>query len=70
MSLKVVVVIVLLVLLVIFSIQNTQPVDVNFLLWKISTSAVLSILVSFLIGFLVGWLVGYSKPAGNKENLE
>ncbi len=67
MNLKVVAAIVLLVLLVIFSIQNTQPVDVRFLLWTVSTSAVLSILVSFLIGFLVGWLVSYSKSAGKKE---
>lgn len=70
MSLKAGAVIVLLVLLVIFAIQNTHPVEVKFLLWKISTSAVLSILVSFFIGFLMGWLVSYSKPARKEEKLE
>jgi len=57
MSLKVIGLIILLVFLVIFSIQNTQPVAVRFLIWEISSSAVVSILVSFIAGFLVGWLV-------------
>ena len=58
MNVKAVGLIVLLVLLVIFSIQNTQAVNVRFLFWGFSTSAVLTILMSFVIGFLVGWLTG------------
>ena len=58
MNAKAVSLIILLILLVIFSIQNTQAVDVKFLFWKSSTSAVLTILMSFIIGFLAGWLTG------------
>ena len=57
MSAKVIAIIVLLILLLIFAIQNIQPVVLNFLLWKISTSSVVSILVSFVIGLLAGCLL-------------
>jgi uncharacterized integral membrane protein len=57
MSAKLIAIIVLLILLLIFAIQNIQPVVLNFLFWKISTSSVVSILVSFLIGLLTGWLL-------------
>ena len=57
MSAKVIAIIGLLIFLVIFAIQNTQPVVLNFLFWKVSTSSVLSILVSFIIGLLTGCLL-------------
>jgi uncharacterized integral membrane protein len=57
MSAKWIAIIVLLILLLIFAIQNTQPAVLNFLLWQISTSSVLSILVSFIIGLLTGSLL-------------
>ena len=57
MSAKVIAIIVLLMLLLIFAIQNIQPVVLNFLFWKISTSSVVSILVSFVIGLLAGCLL-------------
>ncbi len=66
MSPKVVGLIILLVLLIIFAIQNTQIVDLKFLFWQVSTSAVVSILVSFVLGFLVGWLIWFVKPSGGK----
>jgi len=69
MSAKVIGLIVLLVFLVILAIQNTQPVDVKFLFWQVSTSAVLSILVSFVIGFLVGWLVWIVDSARKRKQL-
>jgi uncharacterized integral membrane protein len=62
MSAKVWGLIILLVLLVIFSLQNTQAVDVKFLFWGFSTSAVVTILLSFIIGFLAGWLTGRFRP--------
>ena len=57
MSAKVIAIIVLLIFLLIFAIQNIQPVVLNFLFWKISTSSVVSILVSFVIGLLAGCLL-------------
>ncbi len=57
MNTKVIALIVLLILLLIFAIQNTQTVALNFLFWKITTSAVLSILMSFIIGLLTGCLL-------------
>jgi len=44
MRAKLIAIIVLLILLLIFAIQNIQPVVLNFLFWKISTSFVVSIL--------------------------
>ena len=67
MSAKIVGIIVLLVALVIFAIQNTDSLKINFLLWKVETSAVLAILVSFVIGFLVGWLVLWTGSGKKKE---
>lgn len=67
MSPKIIGLIVLLIFLVIFAVQNTQPVDVKLFFWKISTSAVLTILVSYLIGFLTGWLVSVLKPGREKD---
>jgi len=57
MRAKLIAIIVLLILLLIFAIQNIQPVVLNFLFWKISTSFVVSILVSFVIGLLTGGLL-------------
>ena len=57
MRAKVVATIVLLALLVIFTIQKTQPVVLNFLSWKISTSFLLYILLGFMIGLLTGYLL-------------
>ncbi|NWF91757.1 MAG: LapA family protein [Syntrophaceae bacterium] len=57
MRAKLIAIIVLLILLLIFAIQNIQPVVVNFLFWKISTSSVVSILVSFVIGLMTGGLL-------------
>ena len=57
MRAKVVATIVLLTLLVIFTIQKTQPVVLNFLSWKISTSFLLYILLGFMIGLLTGYLL-------------
>ena len=66
MKAKVIGLIVLLVFLVIFAIQNTEPVNVKLLFWKISTSAALTILVSYLFGFLTGWLIMVLKPRAKK----
>jgi uncharacterized integral membrane protein len=50
------------VLVVIFSLQNAEVTEVDFLIWNISMSKVLIILGSFAIGVLVGILVSLKRP--------
>ncbi|WP_166382574.1 MULTISPECIES: lipopolysaccharide assembly protein LapA domain-containing protein [unclassified Polaribacter] len=54
-------------LIVIFSIQNAEATDVNFLFWNLSISRVLVILGSFSIGILVGVLMSI-KFKKNRTN--
>ncbi len=48
-------------IIVIFSIQNAEVTDVEFLFWKLSMSRVLIILGSFAMGVLVGILVSMKR---------
>jgi putative membrane protein len=48
-------------IIVIFSLQNSEITDVDFLFWKISVSRILIILGSFSFGVLVGILVSMVK---------
>ena len=48
-------------IIVIFSIQNAEVTDVEFLFWKLSMSRVLIILGSFVVGVLVGILVSMRR---------
>ncbi|MGB5377684.1 lipopolysaccharide assembly protein LapA domain-containing protein, partial [Muriicola sp.] len=57
MKFKTIMAIVFAVLVVIFSLQNAEVTEVDFLIWNISMSKVLIILGSFAIGVLVGILV-------------
>lgn len=56
MNLKLLIAAVLLVLMFFFVLQNTQVVEINFLLWSVSSSRVIIYLSIFLIGMLTGWL--------------
>ncbi|WP_158841335.1 lipopolysaccharide assembly protein LapA domain-containing protein [Polaribacter sp. L3A8] len=57
MKLKNILSLIFIILIVVFSIQNAEATDVNFLFWKVSISRVLVILGSFSIGILVGVLM-------------
>jgi len=57
MKFKTLLALVFAVLIVIFSLQNSEVTDVNFLFWKLSMSRVLIILGSFGLGVVVGILV-------------
>jgi len=46
------------VLLVIFALQNSERVDVDFLLFDTQVRVVTVIVISALLGFVVGWFVG------------
>ncbi|PIP73123.1 MAG: hypothetical protein COW89_03290 [Nitrospinae bacterium CG22_combo_CG10-13_8_21_14_all_47_10] len=53
----------LLILVVIFTIQNSEIVQINFLIWNISISRALMIFLVLSIGILVGWFTAnhYSR---------
>lgn len=44
-------------LVVVFTLQNTEVVTVNFLLWRFSLSRVVLIFVLLLAGVLLGWFL-------------
>jgi len=43
-------------LVVVFTLQNTQVVEVQLLFWKLSMSRVLLIFLLLAIGVLLGWM--------------
>ena len=47
---------ILVALVLVFVLQNTDRVEVKFLLWTISLSRALILLLTFLIGLAAGWL--------------
>ena len=64
MPVKTIVFIVLAILIVIFTIQNTQVIDIQFLTWKASISRALVLLSTLFVGIILGWLItwgGYSR---------
>lgn len=57
MTAKTIAFIVLAILIVIFTIQNTQVVDIQFFPWKASISRALIFLGTLFIGIILGWLL-------------
>jgi len=53
------------VVLVAFSVQNSGPTEIKFLVWSIQVSKAVIIIATFLIGLITGALYGYfsRKPA-------
>lgn len=51
------------VVLLVFALQNSERVDVDFLVFDTQARVVVVILVSALIGFVVGWLIGRPSRA-------
>jgi uncharacterized integral membrane protein len=74
MPIKTIVFIVLAILIVIFTIQNTQVVEIKFFIWQTSISRALVLLSTLFIGIILGWLItwaGYSRrKRKEKEKLE
>ena len=48
-------------LVIIFVLQNTQVVEVRFLLWTISMSRALMLMGTLAIGLIGGWLLTLPK---------
>lgn len=61
MKTKTILALVFAAIIVVFSLQNSEVTDVNFLVWKLSMSRVLIILGSFAIGVIVGILVSMKR---------
>lgn len=61
MKLKTILAIIVATIIVIFSLQNAEVTDVEFLFWKLSVSRVLIILGSFAFGVIVGILVSMKR---------
>ncbi len=75
MPVKTIVFIVLAILIVIFTIQNTQVVEIKFFIWQTSISKALVLLSTLFIGIILGWLItwaGYShrKRKEKEERVE
>lgn len=68
MKFKTILALIFVALIVLFSIQNSQVIDVKFLFWKLSLSRVLIILGSFGIGILVGILVSMKRTLLPSKN--
>lgn len=48
----------LLLLIVIFTLQNTEVVTVNFLIWRLSVSRSLMVFIVLITGIVVGLVLG------------
>jgi len=60
MKAKTIISLVFVLIIVVFSLQNSEITDVNFLFWKISVSRILIILGSFSFGGF-GWSISINK---------
>jgi len=56
--------VILIVLVVVFVVQNTEVVEVRFLVWKVSMSRALMVLGTFLVGIIIGLLVRRPRHKG------
>ena len=53
---RLIVSLVLVAIMVIFTLQNTQVVEVRLLFWKLSMSRVLLIFLLLAVGAVLGWM--------------
>ena len=63
---KTIVALVLLSLFAIFILQNTEVVDIRFLIWKMSLSRVILLIGSLFIGILIGLFIDWEVSGNNK----
>lgn len=54
-----VVVLILMLVLVIFTTQNYEVVDIQFLLWSFSTSRAIIIFSTLIVGIIIGWVSSF-----------
>lgn len=66
MNIKMPLVILLLLLVVIFTLQNSEQVNINFLFWHVTLSRALMLFLVLAVGMLAGWIFA---TIGQKKNL-
>ena len=54
---RLILILVLLGAVLLFTVQNTQVVELRFLFWKLSMSRVLLIFLLLAVGAILGWVV-------------
>ncbi len=76
MKIKLVVSLLLAFLAFIFIIQNTHPVQVNFLAWSVEMSIVVMLMVMLGAGLIIGWVmcsylrfIRSRRTGGKKDDL-
>ena len=64
--------IIIAILLVTFSVQNSAPTEISFLMWNVQISKAVLIIATFLFGLITGALYGYfsRKPVVKKVKEE
>ncbi len=67
MSAKTIVFIVLAILIVIFTIQNTQVINIKFYPWEQSIPAALMLLSTLFIGIILGWFLTRTTDYSRKK---
>ena len=61
MNWKLILVLILFILAVIFTIQNYEVVEINFLFWSFNMSRAIIIFSSILIGLVIGMVISLKK---------
>lgn len=67
---KVIALLTLLALVAVFTFQNTEIVNVNFLFWSVSMSSSLMLLAVLFLGIVIGWFLSFFnvKKKNRKKN--
>ena len=67
---KVIALLTLLALVAVFTFQNTEIVNVNFLFWSVSMSSSLMLLAVLFLGIVMGWFLSFFnvKKKNRKKN--
>jgi len=65
MNIKMVIALILLILVVIFTLQNSEQVNINFLFWHVTLSRALMLFLVLAVGLIVGWFLGTFQDRGH-----
>jgi putative membrane protein len=65
---RTIVFVILLVVVLLFVVQNTQVVEVQFVVWKVSMSRALMLLGALLIGIVIGLLARGRRRAEKAQS--
>jgi len=66
MKVRVIFSMLVLLLVVFFTLQNTETVQISFLVWNFTLSRALMIFLVFAVGFLLGFFLGSIQGRPNK----